>query len=98
MKPIMLLLTSSLVVAASGAFAQGQGDACSNQYGACMDHCSSRPPSLQSQCAQTCETSTNQCYVGMYGHPPEGGEAASQASAPEPEARDAHGQAGPQHQ
>ena len=91
MKPItLLLLTSSLLVAASGAFAQ-QGDACSNQYGACMDRCSARPQSVQGPCAQTCEQTSDQCYVGVYGpRPPEG-----QALAPSPasEARDAQGSA-----
>ena len=104
MKPIMLMLTTSLVIAASGAFAQGQGDACSGKYAACMDHCSSRPQSLQASCSQSCENNTNQCYVELFGPAPRGGEA-SQAAAPAPapapdpapdsEARDAHGEAKP---
>ncbi len=44
-----------------------------------MDHCSSRPQSVQGTCAQTCEQNTNQCcYVGMYGHPPAAGQAVAQ--------------------
>jgi hypothetical protein len=82
MKTILLLLTSLLVLAAPAALAQE--DACSKQYGACMDRCSSRPQSVQGSCGQSCEANSNQCYVGLYGHPP----AAGQATAAEP-ARDA---------
>jgi hypothetical protein len=67
MKPALLLLTSSLVIVASGAFAQGNSDACHNQYGTCMERCSSRPASMQESCSTSCEASTNQCYAGMYG-------------------------------
>jgi hypothetical protein len=104
MKPTVLLIAASLMSAASGALAQGQGDSCSNQYGACMDRCSSRPQSLQEPCSNTCEATTNQCYQGMYGPGPQNGQASvPQASVPqasvssspaaEPEARDAHGEA-----
>ena len=68
MKTALLLLTSSLVIAASGAFAQGNSDACHNQYAACMERCSTRPQSLQESCSNTCEANTNQCYAGMYGN------------------------------
>jgi hypothetical protein len=88
MKPILLILTTSFVLAASAALAQEDG--CSKQYGACMDHCSSRPQSVQGTCAQTCEQNTDQCYVGMYGHPP----AEGQVSVSQP-ARDAQGKAEP---
>jgi hypothetical protein len=67
MKPALLLLSFSLVTAASGAFAQGNSDACHNQYGSCMERCSSRPQALQEKCSQSCEASTNQCYAGVYG-------------------------------
>jgi len=79
MKPALLLLPFSLVVAASGAFAQGNSDACHNQYGSCMDRCSSRPQALQEKCSQSCEASTNQCYSGVYGP------SSSQSLQPAPE-------------
>src|SRR5215213_4491984 len=47
MKIAFLLLTSSLVIGASGAFAQGNSDACHNQYASCMERCSTRPQALQ---------------------------------------------------
>lgn len=68
MKSVMLLLTASLSLFASAALADD--DACSKKYGACMDHCSSRPASVQGTCTQTCESNTNQCYVGVYGPAP----------------------------
>jgi len=67
MKTALLLLTSSLVIAGSGAFAQGNTDACHNQYGACMERCSTRPASLQESCSNSCESTTNVCYGEMYG-------------------------------
>jgi len=67
MKIAFLLLTSSLVIGASGAFAQGNTDACHNQYATCMERCSTRPQGVQESCSSTCESSTNQCYAGMYG-------------------------------
>jgi hypothetical protein len=88
MKPLLVFLTTSLVLAASAALAQQDG--CSKQYGACMDHCSSRPQSVQGTCAQTCETNTNQCYVGVYGRAP-----ANNAAAIAQPARDAQGKAEP---
>ena len=67
MKTAFLFLTSSLVIAASGAFAQGNSDACHNQYAACMERCSARPQSLQESCSSSCEGTTNLCYGGIYG-------------------------------
>lgn len=92
MKRVVLLLTTSFVLASSAALAQDDG--CSKQYGACMDRCSSRPEQVQGMCSQTCEATTNQCYVGMYGQRPAGGGAPAQlpASVSEP-ARDAQGSA-----
>lgn len=91
MKPMtLLLLTTSLIVGSSGAFAQE--DACSNQYGACMDRCSTRPQSVQGQCSNACESTTDQCYVGLYGHPPP--EGAVSSVAPPPDARNAQDSAG----
>jgi hypothetical protein len=96
MKPVtLLLLTSSLMFAAPQAFAQQ--DACQNRYGACMDHCSGRPGSLQESCASSCESQSNQCYVGMYGPstPAMGQSEAAAPAAPahDAEARDAHDEA-----
>jgi hypothetical protein len=95
MKPVTLLLvTSSLMFAAPQAFAQQ--DACQNRYGACMDHCSGRPASLQESCTNSCESQSNQCYVGLYGpsSPAMGQtEAAPAAPAQDAEARDAHDEA-----
>jgi hypothetical protein len=93
MKPITLLFAVSLAFIASGARAQGQGDACSNQYGSCMNHCSSRPQSLQESCSQMCEANTNHCYEGVYGSAPQDGQAAGTVSTPEPEARAARDEA-----
>jgi hypothetical protein len=99
MKPALLLLASSLAIAASGALAQGNADACHNQYGSCMERCTSRPASLQEKCSQSCETSTNQCYATMYGQssaaqtvqsPP------AQAAAQESEAREGQDEAKPE--
>ena len=93
MKTAFLLLTSSLVIAASGALAQaqGEGDACHKQYGSCMERCATRPQSLQESCSNTCEASTNHCYSGMYGS--SSAAAATIQSAPDQasaqEARDA---------
>jgi hypothetical protein len=96
MKPIMLLLSASLLFAASDTLAQGQADACSPGYGSCMDRCSSRPQSLQESCAQMCEANTNRCYEGLYGGADQGGAATAKATpAPEPEARAARDQAQP---
>jgi hypothetical protein len=92
MKTAFLLLTSSLVIAASGAFAQGNTDACHSQYASCVERCSTRPKSLQESCSNTCESTTNQCYAGMYGSSKSAAQAIQstpdQASAQEPEARD----------
>jgi len=67
MKHALLLLTASLVIASSGAFAQGNTDACHNGYGSCMERCSSRPASVQQSCSNTCEANTNQCYSQLFG-------------------------------
>ena len=92
MKPVtLLLLTSSLMFAAPQAFAQQ--DACQNRYGACIDHCSGRPASMQESCASSCESQSNQCYVGLYGpSSPAMSETAAAPAAPaqDAEARDAH--------
>jgi hypothetical protein len=93
MKPALLLLTSSLVIAASGAFAQGNTDACHNQYGSCMERCSTRPQSFQEKCSQSCEMNTNQCYTGIYG---QSSAAQTIQTAPEPEASDARNEAEPE--
>ena len=89
MKRALLLLTSSLVITASGAFAQGNTDACHNQYASCMERCSTRPQAVQESCSSTCESGTNQCYAGMYGNKSSAQvvpTAPDQASAQEPEA------------
>ena len=95
MKPALLLLSFSLVVAASGAFAQGNSDACHNQYGSCMDRCSSRPQALLEKCSQSCEASTNQCYSGVFG--PSSSQTIQpgldQSSAQEPQASEARDEA-----
>ncbi|MEA2978379.1 MAG: hypothetical protein QOF91_1637 [Alphaproteobacteria bacterium] len=98
MKTALLLLTSSLVIAASGAFAQGNSDACHNQYGSCMERCSTRPQALQEKCSQSCEANTNQCYSGMYGQSsaaPALQTAPDQAAAQEPDASAARDEAKP---
>jgi hypothetical protein len=58
MKTAFLLLTSSLVIGASGAFAQGNTDACHNQYASCTERCSTRPQAVQESCSSTCESTT----------------------------------------
>ena len=92
MKIAFLLLTSSLVIGASGAFAQGNTDACHNQYASCTERCSTRPQAVQESCSNTCESGTNQCYAGMYGSSKSVAQAIQstpdQASAEEPLARD----------
>jgi len=88
MKPSLLLLTASLSLVTSAALAQG--DACSKNYGACMDRCSSRPGSMQASCSQTCEGASNECYTGMYGKPPSD----NQVTITQP-AADAQGSAAP---
>ena len=91
MKTAFLFLTSSLVIGASGAFAQGNTDACHNQYASCMERCSTRPQGLQEGCSSTCEQSTNLCYCGIYGSK-SGAQAIQsmpdQAAADQSEARD----------
>jgi hypothetical protein len=67
MKHALLLLTASLVIVSSGAFAQGKIDACHSGYGSCMERCSTRPAPVQESCSSTCEATTNQCYSQMYG-------------------------------
>ena len=98
MKPALLLLTSSFVIAASGAFAQGNTDACHNQYGSCMERCSTRPQSLQEKCSQSCEATTNQCYSVMYGQSSAAQTvqaAPDQAAAQAPEVSEARDEAKP---
>jgi hypothetical protein len=91
MKIAFLLLTSSLVIGASGAFAQGNTDACHNQYASCTERCCTRPQAVQESCSNTGESGTNQCYAGMYGSKSAAQAIQStpeQASAEEPLARD----------
>ena len=98
MKHALLLLTASLVIASSGAFAQGNTDGCHNNYGSCMERCSSRPASVQESCSNTCEVNTNQCYSQLYGPKsavPSIPAAAEQSSAQEPEAQTARDEAKP---
>jgi hypothetical protein len=64
MKPAWLLLPLSLLATAYAA--QAEGDKCSNIYGSCMDRCVSKPQAAQASCAQSCETSSNQCYDALY--------------------------------
>ena len=98
MKYALLLLTSSLVIASSGAFAQGKTDACHNGYGSCMERCSTRPASMQESCSNSCEANTNQCYSQIYG-PKSGAQripsAAEQSSAQDPDAQNARDEAKP---
>ena len=98
MKYALLLLTTSLVIASSGAFAQGNTDACHNSYGSCMERCSSRPAAVQESCSNSCEANTNQCYSQMYG-PKSAGQsmpaAAEQSSAQDPDAQNARDEANP---
>lgn len=96
MKKIFLLVTSSLVIASSAAFAQGNSDACHNQYGACVERCSTRPASLIEKCSQSCEISTNQCYSTMYGQQAQSMAPAAAASAQENEAAEARDEAQPE--
>ena len=98
MKYALLLLTASLAIASSGAFAQGNTDVCHNNYGSCMERCSSRPASVQESCSNSCEANTNQCYSQLYG--PKSAvqsipSAAEQSSAQEPEAQNARDEAKP---
>jgi hypothetical protein len=69
MKLALLWLTSAIVISASGAFAQGKGDACHKQYVACMERCTSRPAKGYDTCSQRCEGTSNQCYIGTYNSP-----------------------------
>src|SRR5471032_1911683 len=98
MKYALLLLTSTLVIASSGAFAQGTTDACHNGYGSCMERCSTRPASMQESCSNSCEANTTQCYSQIYG-PKSGAQsipsAAEQSSAQDPEAKNARDEATP---
>jgi hypothetical protein len=88
MKTFMLFFTSSMVIT-SGAFAQGNSDACHNQYGMCVERCAKQPESMQEKCSQSCESSTNQCYGVMYGGATsQGAQMPDKASNPLAEARD----------
>jgi hypothetical protein len=98
MKHALLLLTASFVIASSGAFAQGNTDACHSGYGSCMERCSTRPASVQESCSNTCEATTNQCYSQLYG--PKSAvqtipSAAEQSSGQNPEAQNARDEAKP---
>ena len=96
MKYALLLLTASLVIASSGAFAQGKTDTCHSGYGSCMERCSTRPASVQESCASSCEANTNQCYTQIYG-PRSAAEnipsAAAQSSAQDADPRNARDEA-----
>jgi hypothetical protein len=96
MKHALLLLTTSLVIASSGAFAQGKTDACHNGYGSCMERCSTRPASVQESCSNTCEANTNQCYSQLYG-PKSAVQStpAAASSAQDPDAQNARDEAKP---
>jgi len=98
MKYAFLLLTTSLLIPSSGAFAQGATDACHNGYGSCMERCSTRPASMQESCSNSCEANTNQCYSQIYG-PKSGAQsipsAAEQSSAQNPDAQNARDEAKP---
>jgi hypothetical protein len=93
MKMFALLFTMAVAFAASGALAQGQGDVCSNQYGSCMDRCTSRPKSVQDSCSQMCEANTSRCYEGIYGSSAQSSQPVEAAEAPDSEARDARDEA-----
>jgi hypothetical protein len=70
MKTMMMLVASLAVMATSGAFAQGNSDACHNQMIPCLDQCSSRPSkALQETCSRVCENNANACYTKLYGNP-----------------------------
>ena len=91
MERALLLLTSSFAIAASGALARGNTDACHDQYGSSMERCITRPQGMQDACLNSCEASTNQCYAGMYGNkssapavPPALEQASAAAQQPEP--------------
>ena len=64
---VLLVLLLLPLAGARPALAQGNSDACHNQYGACMERCSTRPASLQESCSNSCESTTNVCYGEMYG-------------------------------
>jgi hypothetical protein len=98
MKHALLLLTASLVIASSGAFAQGKTDACHSGAGSCVERCSTRPAAVQESCSNTCEATANQCYSQLYG-PRSAAQsipaAAEQSSAQEPDAQNARDEAKP---
>src|SRR4051794_37258705 len=64
----VLVWLISLIVTATGAWAQGKGDAkgdaCYPNYVSCMERCSSRPMSAYDSCSQMCEQTANKCYDG----------------------------------
>jgi hypothetical protein len=98
MKTKMLFLASAFAILASGssgAVAEGNSDACHNQYGACMERCATRPQSLQEGCSSSCESSTNACYTQMYSQQ-SGGQGGGTTQYRSEEGRDARrrGQAG----
>src|SRR4051812_36479516 len=59
--PVWLI---SLIVTATGAWAQGKGDACYPNYVSCMERGSSRPMSAYDSCSQMWEQTANKCYDG----------------------------------
>jgi hypothetical protein len=89
MKYALLSLTTSLVIASSAAFVQGNTDACHNSYGSCMERCSTRPAAVQEACSNSCEASTNQCYQQIYGPRPGAQSIPSAAEQSDSEAQNA---------
>src|ERR1043165_1564318 len=72
MKPILLLLSASLISASllpAASVAQGQ-DVCSKNYGGCMDRCASRPSEVQAGCMNSCQSQSDECYQGVWGQAP----------------------------
>ena len=96
MKLSLLLLTSSLALAATGASAQN--DACTNNYGGCMERCVTRPASMQTACTQTCETNSNVCYDQLYKASSSGAQASGPVSEQraEPDVSEARDEAKPE--
>jgi hypothetical protein len=98
MKTKMLFLASAFAILASGstgAYAEGNSDACHNQYGACMERCATRPQSMQEGCSSSCESSTNACYTQMYSQQ-SGGQGGGTTQYRSEEGRDARDEAKPE--
>ncbi len=71
MKPLAIAIAAALF----GTMALDAGDApaqemCANDYGACMNRCSSIPAEqaeLQSRCFITCQNTNDACAAKLYG-------------------------------